>query len=92
MIIPVDDNMRIRSDSNCWIVERKVGIDKKTGMPRFDDPTYHGNIYSAIKSAYHRSIRAVPDVLDFEEAIKEADKVLEKFQGIYEKIKSKEGK
>ena len=87
MIIELDEKKRLRSEKYCWVLEQKGGVDARTGCESYTGRTYHANVYQAIKYACNSDIRAVPDILGFEEAMLAVQKTLEKYKGILETIK-----
>ena len=87
MIIPIDDKTRMRSDKYCWMIEKKTGVDKRSGKDVYNDKTYHANPHNAIKSASQRDIRDISDLLSFEDAMIEVEKIVEKYVGILEAVK-----
>ena len=83
MLIKVDDKYALATDSNCWMIQRKVKVDKyyPTGWKSF---TYHHTFKSAIESLARRKIR-LSDAQNLEDALKDAQKVGEELSAIFDK-------
>ena len=84
MFIQIDDKYALATDSGCWMIQKKVKIDKKRCPTGWQSFTYHHTFKSAIESLARRKIR-LSDAQNLEDAIKDTQKVGEELSEIFDK-------
>ena len=75
MILPIDDQYRIKSDPYCWIVQQRntrKRADKE--VSEWQSLTYHGSFKHALGSLRERLVRVSPAV-GFVEALEAVKKI-----------------
>jgi len=61
MIIKVNDDYQIRSDSACWIVQKKGSIRKKTKKRDWQNIGYYADFPAAIQGLSELRVRIISD-------------------------------
>jgi len=69
MELPIDENWRIKTDTNQWIVQKRILANKDKQEYEWRSQSYHMTLEQAVRSLGNRLLRESPAVT-FEEAIK----------------------
>ena len=83
MFIQVDDKYALKTDKDCWAIQKKIKPNSKSpdGWQSF---LYHHTFKSALESLARRKIR-LSGAQNLEDAIKDAQKVGEELSAIFDK-------
>ena len=80
MIIPIDDKYRVRSDTQCWMIDRIGGINKD-GERVWNAIKFYQNPGNAIKGLANLQIRTT-NTETLEDSIEAIQKICDKFNKI----------
>lgn len=82
MIIDLDKETRIRSDKDCWKLEREAIVKGKQKWRALGYYTTFGN---AVTAAYKRDIR-MTDASGLVECVEAAERILQRYRAILDEI------
>jgi hypothetical protein len=83
MFIQIDEKYALETDSDCWMIQKRVKVNKwcPKGWKSF---AYHHTFKSALESLARRKVR-LSGAQNLEDAIKDAQKVGEELSAIFDK-------
>lgn len=88
-MILINENLRIKSDANNWIVEENNPIkdkeSKNYGLDNWTACGYFGRVSSAIEKAYDIKLKELPD-MGIVEFIREAKKIKSELKKVLEEV------
>lgn len=86
MIIPIDDNQRVKSTELCWQLERRhvPGPNATKREVTWKPVGYYSSFYKALQDALNREIRQHP-AYGVKEAIQACEELTEKYQRLYDR-------